>query len=357
MAPRVSVVMPVFNGERYLAAAVESVLGQTLQDIELVVVDDASSDASRQIIERFGRADRRVRLVANDENLGVAGALNRGWREARASNIAIAHADDVALPDRLSRQVEFLDIRPNVAAVGGAVITIDAADRRGSTLRFPTSSRMIHATLARHNCLAHPSVMLRRSALEHVGGYRFDYVEDYDLWLRLSEHFELANLAEPLVLYRIHADQLSLFEREEIEKRRIVVRDAARARRTSCKDPLADIELPSQILAGIEFDKKELARAVELEWLGRAATLADLDRLAEAEELIERASRTFGHRTMRKFEAARELKRAETLLGAGRPVAGVVRVLHAFRCEPRYAFSRLTAWLADHVRGSGLVLR
>jgi GT2 family glycosyltransferase len=342
--------MPIFNGERYLAEAIESVLDQTLRDLELVAVDDGSLDGSREIVERFARADSRVRLIASSAHLGVSGVLNLGWRDARAAYVAIAHADDIALSERFSRQAAFLDGHPRVAVVGSRVITIDGEGRRGSILRFPTDVRVIHTTLLHHNCLAHPSVMVRRAALEAVGGYRFDAVEDYDLWLRISEGFDLANLGEPLVLYRIHEGQTSFLALEEMERRRLAVRAAARARRLAQPDPLAGArELTPDVLAAVEIDQRELARSVETEWLSRAAILAELEGEG-VEELVARASRTLGPRAGRAFIAARELKRAESLLGAGRPISGVWHVLLAFRHEPVYAFSRLSAWLGDRLR-------
>jgi hypothetical protein len=347
--PRVSVVMPVFNAASFLAEAVESVLGQTLHDLELVVVDDGSADGSREILERYARTDQRVKVVAHETNLGASAAMNQGAQLARAPYVAIAHADDVALPVRLSRQVEFLDAHPSVAVVGGAVIVIDEAGRRGPIMQFPTNARVIRQTLLRHNCLAHPTVMLRREALGDVGGYRFDYVEDYDLWLRLSERFDIANLPEPLILYRLHAFQLSILALEERERPRLAVRAAAQARRLSQLDPLAGVEkMTPAILARVDIDVKDIRRAVETEWLARAALLAEFDHAA-AEDLVAHASQTLGQRATMAFMAAKELRRAETLVRAGRPLAGAGHVLVAFRHEPRYAFSRIKVWLRDHL--------
>lgn len=347
--PRVSVVMPVFNGELFLAEAIESVLSQTLRDLELVAVDDASNDDSRAILDDFIRADSRVRLVANDRNLGVSATLNRGWREARAAYIAVAHADDIALPDRLFRQVAFLDAHPSVAVVGGAVITIGPTGQAGSIMRFPINSRMIHSTLLRHNCIAHPSAMLRRAAIDEVGGYRFDYVEDYDLWLRMSDRFDLANLPEPIVLYRIHSGQLSLLALEAREMMRLALRESAQARRASQDDPLAGVsELTPAILDRIGLDSGELARAVAEELLGRAVILADFD-ADGALLLVAQAARTLGSRATSSYAAAAALKKADVLLGSGRPLAGATHVLLACRHDPRYAVLRLTAWLRDRL--------
>jgi hypothetical protein len=356
--PLVSVVMPVFDGETYLAQAIESVLGQTFQDFELIAVDDGSHDGSSAIVERFSREDPRVRLISNEKNLGISATLNHGWRAARAPLIARLDADDISLPDRLARQVAFLDAHPSVAVVGGALVTMDATGRRGSVIRFPTTSRAIRSTLLRHNCLAHPSVMLRRVALEAVGGYRFDCHEDYDLWLRLSERFELANLPEPLILYRLHPGQISMLALEERERPRLAVRDAARARSAAGHDPLAGIQkLTPAILERFTIDEAELAGAVEHECLARAAMLADLGYDKEAVELVERASDLFGSRARRAFAAARELNRAETLRSAQLSPRAVAHVLKAFGHEPRYTSARLSAWLGDRLQGRGPLRR
>jgi hypothetical protein len=348
--PRVSVVMPVFNAETYLAEAVESVLGQTLADLELVAVDDGSQDGSRAILERVARADRRVKVLVNEQNLGMSATLNRGWREARASLIARLDADDVALPNRLSRQADFLDAHPAVAAVGGAAITIDATGRRIAVKRYPTSGRAIRSMLLWHNCLAHSSVTMRRAALEAVGGYRLRCAEDYDLWLRFSERFGLANLREPVILQRFHLQQQSLRILEQDAREARAVCAAARARRASGVDPLAGVhELTPQMLDRLEVDEAEVAAAIERELLLRAATLVDVGHAAEAKQLVERASHILGSRAERAFAATTELNRAEGLLRGRRPIAGVGHVVRAFRHEPKHAFSMLTWWLGSRI--------
>jgi glycosyltransferase involved in cell wall biosynthesis len=354
--PRISVVMPVFNGETYLAEAVKSVLGQSLQALELVAVDDGSQDGSGAILERFARADRRVQLVTNARNLGMSDALNRGWRLARGPYIARLDADDVALPDRLSRQADFLDAHPAVAAVGGATITIDRTGRQISTRRYPRSNRVIRSTLLRHNCLAHAAVTMRRSALQAVGGYRFPCAEDYDLWLRLSERFELANLTEPVILQRLHLTQQSvrILERDARVARAVCA--AARVRRASGADPLARArEVTPDALDRLKIDEGELAAAVERELIARAAILADLGHRAEAKELIDQAWRLIGERAERAFAATVELKQAEGHLRARRPFAAARHVVLAFCREPRHASSLLTAWLAPRIPGGSLL--
>ena len=347
-----SVVLPVFNGGAHLVEAVESVLAQTLEELELVVVDDGSQDDSGAIVERFVAADPRVRLLIHERNLGISAALNHGCRLARSPHIARLDADDIALPDRLSRQLEFLEAHPTVACVGAAVIVIDASGRRLSIMQFPTASRVIHSRLPRGNCFAHPSVMLRRSALEDVGGYRFDQIEDYDLWLRLSQRFALANLPEPVILYRLNPRPSSLLGLEEQIKRGLAVRAAAHARRGERVDPLAGVaELTPAVIDQLKIAKEKLARSLERALIGRATVLTELGRDQEAAELLEQATQTLGPRASRAFAAARELHESARLFGARRPAAGAAHVLAAFGREPRYAFARLLEWLGDHTDG------
>ena len=281
---------------------------------------------------------------------GISNALNRGWRTARAAYVARLDADDIALPDRLARQAAFLDVNPSVAVVGGAAITIGPDGRRGVLMRYPTSSRAIHKTLLRQNCLAHPAVMIRRSALQEVGGYRIDHVEDYDLWLRFAERFDLANLADPVILYRQHPAQVSLSLLEEQVRRRLLVQASARARRAGKQDPLDDLSEARE--AALETARQRSStqdKAIEAEWLARAGSLAGvLD--DEAARLVARASEQLGHRAQRSFNAARELKSADTLLANGRPFAGASRALVAFLHEPRYTARRLGSWLAEFSR-------
>lgn len=352
--PRVSVVIPVYNGEAYLAEAIESVLGQTLHELELVVVDDGSQDGTHTILDRFARADPRVRIVLNERNLGISGARNRGWQVAEARYVAVLDADDVALPDRLSRQAEFLDAHPSVAAVGGSAIAIDATGRRMSTRRFPTKPRVIHETLMRHNCLGHSAMTMRRSALECVGGYRLRTTVDYDLWLRLSERFELANLVEPVVLVRLHLYQHSVAMLEHQTKTALAVRAAARARRAGGVDPLAGID-DSEIFNRLEIDQVALRRTLARELIAQAAILADLGHQEQAEDLVDQASQRIGGRAPRAFEATKELKQAETLLQNRRQAAAASHALRAFRREPRYALSLLTKWLGTRVPAGGLL--
>jgi cellulose synthase/poly-beta-1,6-N-acetylglucosamine synthase-like glycosyltransferase len=236
--------MPVRNGGDYLARAVDSILTQTFADFEFVIVDDGSTDATPERLRRYQAADSRIRVLSQNQ-AGLVASLNRGCAHAGAEYIARMDADDIAFPERFARQVEFLDRHPEVALVGSAVVRIDAAGRELTRNVCPTSHAEIVAALRRYTCFTHPSVMLRATALAAAGGYRYAYApaEDYDLWLRLSERYKLANLPEPLLYYRVFPDQLSVRQLDQQVLSVVGARAAAEQRTRTGADRTPDREL------------------------------------------------------------------------------------------------------------------
>jgi cellulose synthase/poly-beta-1,6-N-acetylglucosamine synthase-like glycosyltransferase len=210
MTPRITVVMAVRDGDRSLAAAVDSILSQSFSNFELVVVDDGSRDTTPQLLAEYAKRDPRVRVLSQGPQ-GIAAALNRGLSASRSAIIARLDADDVALPDRLRRQLSFLESHPEILLLGSWAIRIDAVGRRTGVLKPPTQHSALLRALGRDNSFVHSSVMYRKSDVVGLGGYRaaFEAAEDYDLWLRLSERGQIANLAEPLVCYRTHEESIT----------------------------------------------------------------------------------------------------------------------------------------------------
>jgi len=207
--PSVSVLMPVRNGSAFLAAAVESILAQSFTDFELLILDDGSTDGSLAMLQAYARRDARICLISR-ENKGLTATLNELIANARGEYMARMDADDIALPDRLARQLEFLRVNPAVLCVGGAFALIDQAGRYLTTLHPPTSNEEIQDQLVRGHCaLAHPAVMARLQPIRELGGYQRDFAEDLDLWLRLGEQGQLANLAEEVLHYRLHPASIS----------------------------------------------------------------------------------------------------------------------------------------------------
>jgi glycosyltransferase involved in cell wall biosynthesis len=226
--PAVSVIMPVFNGERYLGAAIDSVLTQTFSDFELLIVDDASTDGTRNVIEWYALRDPRIKVRFMEVNTGAIGARNEALRLAQADLIANMDADDVSLPGRFGKQVEFLHGRPDVAAVGSYVQIIDEHGTLHSTKRYPTDPALTAWALFFVNSLAHPAVMMRRQVLFAAGAYpetaRGTWAEDYDLFTRMSRLAGLANIPEVLLHYRQSGQNTTSrhWERQEQEANRIV---------------------------------------------------------------------------------------------------------------------------------------
>jgi hypothetical protein len=240
--PAIAVVMPVRNGEAFLDEAIASIRAQTFGDIEFIIVDDGSTDGTSRILARHAGQDPRLFLIAQPAS-GVVAALNRGIEAAAAPLIARMDADDVARPARLERQIAVLQAAPSLALVGSDCEIIDPAGRIRRRDYMPTSGEQIHRMLIDRNCIAHPSVLMRRDAVIGVGGYRaaFLHCEDYDLWLRLDERYELANIGEPLLAYREHGGQVTWAAAEQRILSELAARTCARHRRSGRPDPAQDV--------------------------------------------------------------------------------------------------------------------
>lgn len=209
--PLVSVLMAVYNSERYVATAIESILTQQWRDFELIAINDGSTDRSAAILDRYAAQDPRVRVL-HRENRGIPRTRNQLVDLAAAELLAIMDADDVALPDRLALQVGFMQQHPQVVCLGSSFELIDGRGRRLTRLTVPLTDADIQPQLlAGHAAIFQPCAMLRRSALRQVGGYNeaMPQAEDLDLWLRLGEVGQLANLPQTLVQYRLHAASVS----------------------------------------------------------------------------------------------------------------------------------------------------
>jgi GT2 family glycosyltransferase len=260
--PLVSVAMVVCNVDRYLAEAIESILDQTFQDFEFTIVDFGSTDNSKLIISRYAGSDSRVKFH-EVPHCGLGEARNAACTLAQGKYIAIMDADDVSLPDRLLWELEFMERHPEVGVVGGAVECIDAAGRALITWGNPVGDREIRSALNETCPLWQPTVLIRRDAFVSLGGYRphFAPAEDYDLWLRMAEHFQIANLEQVVVKYRIHPHQVSLRKRTQQTLGILAARASASARRRGKPDPLDSVkEITSEALAplGVTEAKQQI---------------------------------------------------------------------------------------------------
>lgn len=240
-SPRISVVMVTCNVERFLAESIESILGQTFTDFEFIIVDFGSTDQTKAIASDYAAKDSRVRLH-EIPSCGLAEARNAGCSLARGQYIAIMDADDISVPDRLMLEIAFMEGHTEVGLLGGVTECIDA---KGESLAvqshdFPEQDGEIRAALAERCPFCQPTVMIRKEAFVLVGGYRpvFAQAEDYDLWLRIAEHFQCANLKQVVLKYRIHPYQVSMRRRSEQTLCVLAAQASAAATKTGAPDPL-----------------------------------------------------------------------------------------------------------------------
>jgi hypothetical protein len=273
--PVVSVVLPVFNAEPYLNEALASILEQSLTNFELIAINDGSTDDSGRILTEHAARDSRIHVVSR-ENRGLSRSLNEGLEAARANYVAIMNADDVAIPDRLSNQAAFLDAHPSVAAVGGQVRLMLADGKVGPATRLPQTPAAIRRFLKRMSPFAHPAVMLRRQAALAAGGYRpqIQPAEDLDLWLRLAERHDLANLPDVVLHYRLHAGQATARAFEAVAVATLVAKAATRIRRAGGSDPVegrSQIDRPFAEQLGIA--PREIAENAIKAALGRSESV------------------------------------------------------------------------------------
>ncbi|MGO4170243.1 glycosyltransferase [Novosphingobium sp. YAF33] len=239
--PAISVAMSVYNGERFLPLAIESVLGQSFADFELLILDDGSTDGSAAIIRRYAEADSRVRPVIR-ENRGLIASLNQLLGMAQAPLVARMDADDICRPERFARQVAFLTDHPDYGVVGSW--SEDIGEHGEALVRSGADHPLVHEEMLAaieqgEQLICHPAVMYRRDVVLSVGGYHaaFRHCEDLDLWLRLSSVTRMGNIPERLLRYRRYPDQVSARHSTEQQIGAVIARLAWEERRDGRPDP------------------------------------------------------------------------------------------------------------------------
>lgn len=216
--PLVSVIMAAYNAERYIDEAIRSIINQKYTNWELIIIDDKSSDKTSYIIGRYSKEDARIKTIRNPTQLGQALARNRGVSASSGKYIAVLDSDDIALPQRLDTQVEFLEKNADVALVGSFVEIINEYGTSIRTKEKACDTLGIHFSLILQSQFIHSSVMMRRSAFEWSGGYdtNYLYAEDYDLWSRLRDKYTLLNINEVLTKFRVHDDSVTMVTESQI---------------------------------------------------------------------------------------------------------------------------------------------
>ncbi len=207
--PKISVLMPVYNGEKYVKEAVDSVLNQSFKDFELIIVDNHSTDNTVNIIKSY--TDPRIKIIENSENKGLIGSLNIGLKECSGTYTARLDHDDIALPHRFETQFKFMDTHPEIDLVGSWTECIDTKGKSFKISRNPSNPMVIKYELLFNNVMFHSSIFFKTELIKSNGGYSTDFVhsEDYELYSRPNKELACSNIQEVLFKLRIHSDSIT----------------------------------------------------------------------------------------------------------------------------------------------------
>jgi hypothetical protein len=213
----VSVVMPAYNRQDLMPEAIESILGQTFREFELIIVDDCSTDNTLQVAIGYQKRDTRIRIHHHKKNMGIAGARNTGLRLAQGKYIAWMDSDDISMPERIEKQFLFMESHPEIGVLGTAAIVIDTSGKYLGVMDYPLSHPLLLWALCFYDPIINPSAMVRSNLLLASGGYStaFSQAEDYEMYARLSRSTQLANLPERLLRLRMHATNTSIMYRSK----------------------------------------------------------------------------------------------------------------------------------------------
>ncbi len=216
--PKISVIMSVFNGEDYLKESIESILEQTYRDFEFIIIDDGSNNETKEILKNFLKKDSRIKIITNKKNIGLTKSLNKALKITKCKYIARQDGDDVSLPQRLEKQIEFLENNPKIKILGSFGYGIN---QKGEILRKeipPTFFQEVKKNLIKKNPFIHTSVIVERETLNRVGSYneRFETTQDYELWFRVLKIAKGENLPLFLVKKRYLSKMVSL-EKEKTQ--------------------------------------------------------------------------------------------------------------------------------------------
>ena len=197
--------MPAHNAQKYIGKAIESILNQTFEKFELIIVNDASTDRTLSIIKSYSGKDPRVRVINNTKQLDIAGALNRGIKMAQADIVARMDADDISFPNRLDLQYKLINKSKKIAAVGANIVVMDPEEKDIATRTYHETSKELKSCLFKYSPFAHPVVMFRKNIFEGVGEYNPKYspTEDLDLWFRMGMKYEFRSVPQLLLRYRL----------------------------------------------------------------------------------------------------------------------------------------------------------
>lgn len=216
MPPLVSIIMPVYNSEKFLRESIESILGQTFTDFEFIIVNDGSTDSSLEIIKEYANRDIRIKII-DQKNTGIIGALNNALKSSKGTYIARMDSDDISNPDRIKKQIEYIE-KENAYLCGTWAHIIDTNGVINTEKEFnypPKTWKENKLSMIKWNPFIHPSVLFKRELYEEEKDnngnlYRnYKHIEDYELWTRINPKYKSVNLQEYLLNYRIHDNQIT----------------------------------------------------------------------------------------------------------------------------------------------------
>jgi glycosyltransferase involved in cell wall biosynthesis len=255
--------MSVYNGEKYLREAVDSILNQTFKDFEFIIINDGSTDETLKILNDYN--DPRIKIINNKENIGLTRSLNKGLKLAKGEYIARQDADDISIPERLEKELNFLKTNTNYAAVGSFIKVIGENGKELHTIEKPITDEAIKDFLKKSNCIAHGSSVIRMSCLQEIGFYdeTIPKAQDYDLWLRLSEKYKLKNIPEYFYLWRCRKGNISVKNYNE-QIHYVEVAKAKAKRRKGNRDFSDNSSSPEISILMANFNKAEyLGEAIQ----------------------------------------------------------------------------------------------
>jgi glycosyltransferase involved in cell wall biosynthesis len=290
--PDLSIIMPVYNTVSYLGESVESVLSQSFTDFELIIIDDASTDGSAELLNNF--RDDRIKILTNTQNKGIVFSRNRGLNEAQGNFIAQFDSDDVARPDKFEKQIDFLKRNPDFGMVGSWVRMIDSEGKLiKQKWRLPAKPHLIPAIMLFRNYFVQSTIVARHGAIPE-GGYKtgYDVVEDYKMWIEIANKYKVWNLPEYLVNYRVHGSSATNSDSTRLNKQHhLIFADLFRDLNIDLdeqnfrihliikqSDPIMNIETLCQIEDHLkliilknnetrQYNEKALAKVVSNRWL------------------------------------------------------------------------------------------
>lgn len=224
--PLVSVVLPVYNALPYLKESVESILSQTYQNFELLLIDDCSTDGSNELLRKYVHADSRIKLIVNNENLKIVKSLNKGIHASQGKYIMRMDADDISLPTRMQLQVDYMENNPEVGVCGGSMELVDSSLVHVGIRRYYVDDKVIRKHIFKFSPFSHPAIMFRKSVLEQTDLYdpKCLHGEDYDLYFRIGRIAKFGNLQEIILKYRVHKNSLTNKHLRELELETIKTR-------------------------------------------------------------------------------------------------------------------------------------